>query len=176
MTDCDAACQDDVILRELFIDDTYDAKRTFDPADRWLDVGSHLGWFSRLAMLHGADVVGAVDGDPEMVAAYAANIPGVPAMCMMVDSIDVLVKAYEGCSIAPNAIKMDIQGAELTMMNAGRLEKHLAAYDKVLIEVHNDDPATFVFYMSFEHRIDWMRSTTDSLTHQPTYTMLLRKR
>ena len=55
------------IINEVMIDDVYRLQKNTQPSDIWIDVGSHVGFFSIAAMQAGARVYMAIEADPDIV-------------------------------------------------------------------------------------------------------------
>lgn len=165
-----------VALRaELFRDDVYRAERVFDGSQLWLDVGCHVGLFSTLADAYGATVIGGVDADPVMCDAYMDRHPQ-PAVLRTIttadDLFDVLGQFGEAAQHV-NALKMDVQGAELGILTSSPQMGRLAAqFDTLLFEFH-DTAALGLLIATLDdagYDIDFIDATTDALLiGQPTF-------
>lgn len=160
----------EAIDAELFRDDVYRASRVFAEGQTWLDVGCHVGLFTKLALLHGASVVGGVDADPAMCDAYT-DLHEQPAVLSMIDTAEDVITVLEQTGGA-NALKMDIQGSEIDILSRSSELAKLSAFDTLLFEYHQ--PESLVELMRSLTRnnyvVDFIDATTDSLmVGHPTF-------
>jgi hypothetical protein len=172
MTTTHSEIQD--LKRELFRDNVYRAERVFNDRQLWLDAGCHVGLFSTLAEAYGAAVIGGIDTDPLMVGAYQDRL-ALPAVQHHVASVRDLVDATWNFGAAAehvNALKMDIQGAEIPML-LDRDEARLLSigFPTLLFEYHDATTITDALAMltSIGYDIQFCDRATDALTRQPTY-------
>lgn len=172
-----------VTLRtELFRDDVYRATRVFDGSQLWLDVGCHVGLFSTLADAYGATVMGGVDADPVMCDAYMDRHP-MPAVLQTIttaDDILAVLDQFIPVSYHCNALKMDVQGAEVGILTDPDQVRRLAdVFHTLLFEYH--EPATLATLLlvlaDAGYDIDFIDATTDALlVGQPTFIVHARRK
>lgn len=174
-TDCEA--DEQAIIKELFVDDVYDASSTFSVGDRWLDVGCHNGWFTRLAQAYGASVVGAADMNPDALATYHTSFPDIAVFEGEIVHPSEIEEIYETLfpNRHPNAIKIDIQGAEIGLLR--NCFVHIALYDKLLIEWHDvSEPGLMVETIGRYHDIQWMKRAVDACMQTDTFILYATRR
>jgi len=165
---------------ELFRDDVYRAERVFDGGQLWLDVGCHVGLFSTLAEVHGATVLGGVDADPLMCDAYMDRHPQ-PAVLATIAHVTDIVQVLNGfgdVSHHANALKMDIQGAEVPILTSVVQVANLAQFDTLLFEYHQPASLPVMLHALSEngYEIDFIDATTDALLiGQPTFIVHARR-
>lgn len=164
-----------VTLRtELFRDDVYRAERVFNGAQLWLDIGCHVGLFSTLAEAYGATVLGGVDADPLMCDAYMDRHPQ-PAVLTTIQTADDILAVLDQfipASYHCNALKMDVQGAEIPILTQRDELAKLSMFDTLLFEYHGTTSLVqmieTVTACGFD--IDFIDATTDALlVGQPTF-------
>lgn len=185
MTD-DIAQQQEIehVRRELFDDDVYHADRVFSSEQVWLDVGSHVGLFTTLATSYGASVVGGIDANPDMARAYRAA-HDLPCQQMTVSRVKDILRALDNIELhsegpyeRANAIKLDIQGAELPILvqpsQVASLARH---FDTLLAEIHDQTllPAIILHLRDAGLKLDYAEAADDILTGQPTFIIHARK-
>lgn len=170
-----------VTLRaELFRDDVYRAERVFDGTQLWLDVGCHVGLFSTLADAYGATVVGGVDTDPVMCDAYMDRHP-MPAILHEVhtaEDIVNIVAQFGDVAQHVNALKMDVQGAEIAILTDPVQVAHLHQFTTLLFEYHGTCSLVSMIdaLTRNEYEIDFIDATTDALlVGQPTFIVHARR-
>lgn len=163
------------LRRELFRDDVYRAARTFHDGQLWLDVGCHIGLFTTLAEAHGALVAGGVDADPLMATAYMDRHQQ-PALTLTVESVEDVFEAVHhvahDAAQHVNALKLDVQGAEVPILTSPRAAALLSAqFNTLLFEYH--DPATLIVAVNELRRVGYgigfIDGATDALTGEPTH-------
>jgi hypothetical protein len=162
------------LKRELFRDNVYRAERVFNDTQLWLDVGCHVGLFTTLAQAYGAAVIGGVDADPLMVDAYhdehllSANVATITTAYDIIKIID----SYGTIGEHVNALKLDIQGSEVEMLQNWRQTRVLAAQFKTLLFEYHDHDSLLACLSSLEanaYTVRFVDEATDALTGQPTY-------
>ncbi len=158
---------DQAIAHELFVDDVYRAGEVFEPTDRWLDVGCHHGWFTKLAQVYGAGVVAGVDRDGFALTKYA-NVNPISKV-EQVDSSNSLAKLVDRFN--PTAVKLDIQGAERFLIRVDGLEwARGSIIDKLLLEWHQPTILHLVDCLeAFGFMIQFADRHVDVLTGEDTY-------
>ena len=163
------------VSKEMFLDDVYRAQRVFDSEDRWLDVGSHTGWFSRLAQTHGAAVVGGVDSDVEAIIRYGYLVPGVEVWNAHIESSNQLAKIIDKAN--PTAVKIDIQGAE-DFLEDGLHWTFGTSVNKILIEWHYPEKLVEILsvFEGDNYHISFADRAVDILTGQTTYIIFATRR
>lgn len=164
-----------VTLRaELFRDDVYRAARVFDGSQLWLDVGCHVGLFSTLADAYGATVIGGVDADPVMCDAYMDRHPqpAVLATITTADDILAVLQQFGHVSAHVNALKLDIQGAEVGIVTDPDQMRRLGdQFHTILMEFHEPPVLGTLLAVLADtgYEIGFIDATDDALTGQATF-------
>jgi hypothetical protein len=161
--------ENNFLLHELFVDDVYRAKRVFRGDQVWIDAGCHIGLFTDLATAHGAQVLCGIDSDQEMVDRFEQRT-GIPAGFGEILEAGHMIDTDE--RFTANALKLDIQGAEIAILNDARQVEQLAQrFNTLLVEYH--EPETLLIALGIiqeaGYRIDFVDAAVDALTKQDTY-------
>lgn len=159
---------------ELFRDDIYRAHRVFNTEQVWFDVGCHIGLFTNLAEAYGAHVAGGIDADPHRTDEYRIRVAH-PAITKTITTADDIIDALhhiEGQNPAANALKMDVQGAEVPILTSSRGVKTLAdRFHTLLFEYHEPESllTALLVLETYGYGINFIDAATDALTGEPTH-------
>lgn len=144
------------VFEEVMIDDIYRLQQISQPGDVWIDVGSHLGFFSIAAMQAGSHVKLAVDADREIAqcARYntamfmaqsvargliSTHIPepfvAVEKVSSATQLIDFNFKAWMP-EYRRRCLKLDIQGDEVRVFADRHASALAEQYDLIVLEYH----------------------------------------
>lgn len=148
------------VTHELLVEDAYMLSHISGQGDVWVDAGCHVGLFSIAALQAGADVAAMYDMDPTMAWCAEANVrsylmqqlvreyrPRIRPVAFnkQIDRPDVLIDAamqtketwahgYERV-----CLKLDVQGAEQTILALDGPRRLAEAYDSLVLEWHFPD-------------------------------------
>jgi FkbM family methyltransferase len=146
------------IINEVMIDDVYRLQKNTQPSDIWIDVGSHVGFFSIAAMQAGARVYMAIEADPDIAACTRYNTVMFKGQSVargmmhnhVVDPFvynDRVVSAEQLLDfnidrfhdeVGRKCLKLDIQHSENDVFNSDDAYKLAEQYDVLVLEYHNE--------------------------------------
>lgn len=162
------------LRHELFRDDVYRATRTFNGTQLWFDAGCHIGLFTNLAEAYGANVIGGLDADPIMVDAYRDRCiqPAVMHRVTTAEGIIGALNTFGPVAAHVNALKLDVQGAEVPILTSVRHATILAIQFHTLLFEYHDPESLLTMLLVLEtvgYEIDFIDAAVDGLTHRPTH-------
>ncbi len=116
------------------VEETLVARKVLELGDRnnlFIDIGSHVGWFSKLAQSVGYNRIIAYEGDLENIELFNKNTNNA---CLVTHTwVDDNTQFFIPDDVAIELVKIDIEGSESKAINA--LGEHIGNINNILMEV-----------------------------------------